>query len=143
MEVLKHYTQGQWSGFNATINEVEIWNEPDSAGFWNLTQSEYMSLYVETAAALRAAFPTLRIGGPGFTHAAVISPTTGGWLYTFLDQVKAANAPLDFVSFHVYANDINQPSAPATLLRTILDSRGFTSTKIYVCLLYTSPSPRD
>ncbi|MEI6209609.1 MAG: FG-GAP-like repeat-containing protein [Desulfuromonadales bacterium] len=132
VEILKHYTQGQWSGFNATINEVEIWNEPDSTGFWNRSQSEFMSLYVETAAALRAAFPTLRIGGPGFTQGAVTAPASTGWLLTFLDQVKTANAPLDFISFHIYSNDANEPSSLATSLRSTLDGRGFTSTKIYI-----------
>jgi hypothetical protein len=132
IEVLRHYTQGQWNGFTTPVNEVEIWNEPDSTGFWNRTQDEFMSLYVETAAALRMAFPALKIGGPGFTHAALISPAANGWLLTFLDRVKAAKVPLDFISFHVYFTDNNQPSAPAALLRSILDSKGFSSTKIYV-----------
>lgn len=138
VQVLKHYTQGQWSGYTATVPEAEIWNEPDSTGFWRRSKSEYMSLYTETALALRAAFPTLRIGGAGFTQGVVSDASATGWLNTFLDSVHTAGAPLDFVSFHIYSNSVSEPATLATSLRAILDARGLTSTKIYITEWNTS-----
>lgn len=138
VQVLKHYTQGQWNGFTATVPEAEIWNEPDSTGFWRRSKSEYMSLYTETALALRAAFPTLRIGGAGFTQGVVSDTSSTGWLNTFLDSVHNAGAPLDFVSFHIYSNSVGEPATLAASLRAILDARGLTSTKIYITEWNTS-----
>jgi hypothetical protein len=102
-----------------------------------------MSLYTETAPMIRAAFPSLRIGGPGFTQGALADPLSGGWLMTFLDSVKTANAPLDFLSFHIYSNDYTQPASLAAFLRTTLDSKGFTATQIYITEWNTSTNAQS
>lgn len=137
IQVLKHYSQGQWSGFTGSVNEVEIWNEPDSSGFWNRSRDEFLSLYVETATAVRAAFPTLRIGGAGFTQG-FASGQSSGWMTAFLDKIQTTGAPLDFLSFHIYSNDPDAPASQATVLRAALNARGLSSTKLYLTEWNTS-----
>ncbi len=79
--------------------KFEVWNEPN-IDFWagNPKQPTYFELYDHTARALKAVSPTLKVGGP--------STAASAWITPFLAHVKAANAPIDFVSTHVYANDV-------------------------------------
>ena len=84
----------------------EVWNEPN-CGFYYVTnccgggcgnQTAYFELYANTAAAVKAADPSLQIGGPA---------TAGlGWIPEFLAATKAVNAPVDFVSSHSYPTDV-------------------------------------
>jgi xylan 1,4-beta-xylosidase len=78
--------------------KFEVWNEPN-LDFWggNPKQPTYFELYDHTARALKAVSPRLQVGGPATAQAA--------WVPAFLDHVKQANVPVDFVSTHVYAND--------------------------------------
>ena len=74
----------------------EVWNEPNLDVFWTGTQQEYFRLYDTTAAAVRAADPDLRIGGPASAAA--------GWVEEFLAHTGESGAPLDFLSTHTYGN---------------------------------------
>lgn len=141
VNILRHYTEGQWSGYLATVNEVEIWNEPDSDMFWSRSREEFIEFYITMANELRAAFPTLRIGGPGFTEAAAGDPGAGGWINTFLDAVQADGAPLDFLSFHTYTNDPEDPATLAANVRAKLDAHSFGDTEIYLTEWNTQTDP--
>ncbi|MBL0209966.1 MAG: putative Ig domain-containing protein [Holophagaceae bacterium] len=141
VQVIRHYKEAQWNGYSGAIKAVEIWNEPDSVMFWSRSLDEFLSLYVDTAKALRAAHPTLLIGGPGFTHAGATNFSSTGWLKKFLDKVQAEGAPLDFLSYHVYTNDPEQPASMAAGLRTELDGRGLTGTAIYLTEWNTFTDP--
>ena len=79
----------------------EVWNEPN-IGFWSGEphESTYYELYDHTARALRAVHPRLRVGGPSTAQAA--------WAGRFIAHAVEAGAPVDFVSSHVYANDLSQ-----------------------------------
>jgi xylan 1,4-beta-xylosidase len=86
----------------------ELWNEPDLDYYWSGTIDEYNKLYDYTAAAVKAAHPNLRVGGPGTTNP-IAGRRAADYLDKFLDHcVNGVNAytrqqgtPLDFVSFHV------------------------------------------
>lgn len=79
----------------------ELWNEPDIA-YWQGTDEEYLKLYDYTAAAVKRALPTARVGGP---HA-----TGGGYrlMQAFLEHARSGTnyatgergSPLDFIGFH-------------------------------------------
>jgi len=109
----------------------ELWNEPDLDYYWKGTLEEYCHLYDATAAAVKAALPEARVGGPGTTH-----PVPGGRAAAFLDGFLAhitggANAvtggrgaPLDFVSFHLkgggYRPDpLHRPQKPPSVRRLL------------------------
>lgn len=78
--------------------KFEVWNEPN-LDFWggDPKQSTYFELYDHTARAIKSVSPRLQIGGPATAQAA--------WVTPFLQHVKEAGVPIDFVSTHVYAND--------------------------------------
>jgi xylan 1,4-beta-xylosidase len=73
----------------------EVWNEPNLAAFWTGTFQEYIRLYDVTAAAIVAADPAARVGGPA---------TSGHeyWVSALIDHVAATGVRLDFVSWHTY-----------------------------------------
>ena len=79
--------------------KFEVWNEPN-LDFWGgePKQSTYFELYDHTARAVKSVSPRLQIGGPSTAQAA--------WVTPFLQHVKDAGVPIDFVSTHVYANDM-------------------------------------
>jgi xylan 1,4-beta-xylosidase len=78
--------------------KFEVWNEPN-LDFWGgePKQATYFELYDHTARSIKSVSPRLQIGGPATAQAA--------WVTPFLQHVKEANVPIDFVSTHVYAND--------------------------------------
>jgi xylan 1,4-beta-xylosidase len=78
--------------------KFEVWNEPN-LDFWGgrPRQATYFELYDHTARTLKSVSPRLQVGGPATAQAA--------WVTPFLEHVKNANIPIDFVSSHVYAND--------------------------------------
>jgi xylan 1,4-beta-xylosidase len=85
----------------------ELWNEPDIF-YWRGTVEEFNTLYDYTAAAVKAACPEARVGGPATTNPRPDS-NAAAWLDAFLDHcVNGRNActgeqgaPVDFLSFHV------------------------------------------
>lgn len=138
VNVLRHYKEGQWNGFMSDFSYVEIWNEPDLKKFWPepLTMNYFHQLYTSTALALHSALPNLKIGGPAFTMMNRDEEKMQ-MLRDFLDAVKTTGAPLDFLSFHMYTNDPGDYSAAMTDLQSILNEKGFKSTKLH-CTEYNT-----
>jgi len=89
-------------------------------------------LYVETARALKQAFPDLLIGGPGITQMGFRTPQGQEWLRSFLTYVKQNRAPLDFFSWHLYSNDPSDCVNAASSYRRELDALGFGATAMHV-----------
>jgi xylan 1,4-beta-xylosidase len=85
----------------------ELWNEPDIF-YWQGSIDEFNKLYDYTAAAVKAACPAARVGGPATTNPAP-GRRSAEFLDAFLDHcANGANyysgqqgAALDFVTFHV------------------------------------------
>jgi xylan 1,4-beta-xylosidase len=79
----------------------EVWNEPN-IDFWAGEPKEetYYQLYDVAAKALKKVNPALRVGGPATAQAA--------WADGFIRHITENNIPADFVSTHVYANDLSK-----------------------------------
>ncbi|MGH9097356.1 MAG: GH39 family glycosyl hydrolase [Acidimicrobiales bacterium] len=83
------------------VRAFEIWNEPDGT-FWYGGLPGYLLLYQDTATVLeQAAAATgthIAVGGPALFFS---DPT---WIEPFLAFVALNHLPLDFLSWHWYAN---------------------------------------
>ena len=79
----------------------EVWNEPN-LDFWagKPKDQTYFQLYDSTAKALKQVDSRLRVGGPSTAQAA--------WVDRFIRHVVENDIPVDFVSTHVYANDLSE-----------------------------------
>ena len=139
VEVVRHYQEGKWNGYTNLVSHVEIGNEPDSSFFWpsTYTKEEFYALYCDTALALRAAFPTLKIGGPGVTKSGYQAGTGQTWTRGFLNYVQATGAPLDFLSWHTYSNSPDDFTTGANFYQSELNSRGYTNTEQHVTEYHT------
>jgi xylan 1,4-beta-xylosidase len=79
----------------------EVWNEPN-IDFWTgePKQATYFELYDQAARAIKRANPQLRVGGPATAQ--------GAWIPEMIAHSTQARVPLDFVSTHVYGNDLSK-----------------------------------
>ena len=121
--IAMHYNQGWANGFHYGIRYWEFWNEPDGL-FWSGTPQQFYSLYEKTARALKSGDPTLKVGGDG----KAFPSDDGGYREGFLDYCAAHHAPLDFYSWHTYANgsaDAYDAVRLAKEIRSLLDAHGF------------------
>lgn len=84
------------------VRIYEVWNEPDGMFFTGGLQG-YLQLYQHTVDALEKAATTLNtqimVGGPGLAW------WDPGWMQPFLQFVAENNLPLNFLSWHWYADD--------------------------------------
>jgi xylan 1,4-beta-xylosidase len=102
-ELISHLAQHLVDRYG--IDEVsqwyfEVWNEPN-IDFWagEPKDQTYFQLYDVAARALKGVSPRLRVGGPATAQAA--------WVDRFIQHVAENHAPADFVSTHVYGNDLS------------------------------------
>ena len=125
--IIRHYTEGWANGFNYKITYWEIWNEPEVQNkmMWMGTDEEFYNLYDVAAKHLKSCFPHLKIGGYascGFyaiapaktfdpvTHQPGTIPPSDhekrimDFFYGFFDYIKEHNSPIDFFSWHSYAD---------------------------------------
>ncbi len=85
----------------------ELWNEPDIF-YWHGTPEEYCKLFDYTEAALHAALPGARLGGPATTGGDDPEGPAARFLRTFLEHTRGGinhysgktGTRLDFTSFH-------------------------------------------
>ena len=145
--IIRHYTEGWADGFHYHITYWEIWNEPDNFEdpeenqMWTGTPEDYYKLYEVASTYLKEKFPHLKIGGYascGF-YAVTDSQTNVGacspryqyfidFFDGFLSYIKAHNCPLDFFSWHSYA-DVKANVQWADYARKRLDDAGYTDTE--------------
>ena len=130
--VIRHYNEGWANGFNYGIEYWEIWNEPDNGEpgrnqMWIGTNEQFYELYDVAAKHLKACFgDTIKIGGYGCSglYGLYYHPDKYGvdvpqrepderyvrdihrvdFFNGFLDYIKAHGSPIDFFSWHSYAN---------------------------------------
>jgi xylan 1,4-beta-xylosidase len=112
----------------------ELWNEPDIF-YWRGTVDEFNKLYDYTAAAVKAACPAARVGGPGVTNPAPDRKSLE-FLDKFLDHCANGvnyytgqqGTPLDFTSFHVKgggyrADPLHRKQNPPSVQQIVRDTQ--------------------
>ena len=113
----------------------ELWNEPDLDYYWKGSIDEFNKLYDYTVAAVKAAFPEARVGGPGTTQP-IAGRRSAEYLDAFLDHCAhgtnyysgETGADIDFLSFHVKgggykADPKHRKQAPPSTERVLRDIR--------------------
>lgn len=119
--IIRHYNEGWADGFHLDIEYWEIWNEPDidpddsaNKRMWGGTRAQFFDFFETAAKHLKGCFPGLRIGGPALCW-------DEDWAEDFLVEMKRRGAPLDFFSWHIYANDPHKIAADCQKARDFLD----------------------
>jgi len=97
----------------------EIWNEPDhSDATWGGTPAEFCDFYETVAKHLKAKFPNRKIGGPAIAG-------SQKWGRDFLTEMHRRKVPIDFVSWHLYADDPKSVAIRAAEWRKLIDECGY------------------
>lgn len=134
--IIRHYNEGWADGHRYDIQYWEIWNEPENRpAMWSGTDEEYFKLYVTAARKIKTRFPHLKIGGPacgavGEIKAGKLAPSP--FVSGFLTACRAADAPLDFFSWHTYTNDPGLYARKAVAIRDWLNREGFSKTELHL-----------
>jgi len=124
--IIKHYDKGWAKGFKYGIRYYEIWNEPNSISLWDKSYEEFCRFYAHAAKRIKAGCPWIKIGGPALTKPDI-------HLVKLLVKIcREENAPLDFFSWHRYADNIEDFIEPVKEVRKILDENGFTHTELHL-----------
>ena len=125
--IVMHYNQGWANGFHYNVRYWEFWNEPGNI-FWTGTAEQFYLLYEKTARALKSVDPTLKVGGDAIANPFDLRDN-GAYREGFIRYCSAHNVPLDFYSWHTYANSSADPYDAVRLshvIRNVLDASGFT-----------------
>ena len=138
--IIRHYNEGWANGRRYGIKYWEIWNEPDDmpdlksqSYMWRGEFAEYIRLYDVTARHLKKCFPDIKVGGYascGFYAATEAKPSRRSQAYVdrfreFLKFVKENGTPIDFFSYHSYAERPEEILKQAGFARRTLDEFGF------------------
>ncbi len=129
--IIRHYTEGWADGFNYKIEYWEIWNEPElhagdgSRPCWQGTNDEFTVFYCTVAPYLKEKFPHLKIGGAAFCSSDITE-----FSKSFLKAVKDGNIPLDFYSYHCYANNPDDIYKSAVRAKNHLAENGLENCEI-------------
>ena len=126
--VIRHYTEGWADGYRWNIEHWEIWNEADLywpgyvCSTWTGDDEQFFEFYKVVAKHLKSKFPHLKIGGPA---AALTRKSSMDWVRRFLKEMRAADVPIDFFSWHQYACTLDRIPSLAAEIREALDSNGY------------------
>lgn len=126
VNILRHYNDGWADGMHLGIQYVSIWEEPDNPTLFDGPFELYLELYRETAAAIRQAFPEVKICGPN---------TMGPWSGKFEQFVKYCadnKLPLDAAEFTSYSREPGAFAQAAVRASEILKQNGFGKTEIFL-----------
>ena len=98
-----------YNQFGQLPDYVEIWNEVDRVESWEGSLQDYLELYSVTAAKIRAAYPQIKIGGPGLAGQFSTMEGTESVLDALARHCDQYSLPLDFLSWHHYteANELD------------------------------------
>lgn len=134
--IISHYNEGWANGFYLGIEYWEIWNEPDNDKMWTGTKEEFFELYGLTANRLKKRFGNkIKVGGCGFSGFYMLNrenpsewfKTLVPYMHDFLKYItdEKTKAPLDFFSWHCYADSPEEIALHARFAENILNEYGF------------------
>lgn len=136
---VRHYNEGWSSGRRYGIKYWEVWNEPDSPGFWKDSatargvgdSAAFVRMYKTVSDSLKRLDATLKVGAAGILSGTVLSKR--GWERYFITACRDNRAALDFFSWHLYgALNPYTIAVYGAYMRGLLDAAGFTSAENHV-----------
>jgi hypothetical protein len=134
--IIRHYNEGWAGGFRHDIRYWEIWNEPDNRpACWTGNDEDYFRLYATTAKLIKQNWPQLQVGGPAVGNTGDLVDgkfRPAPFVAAFLGRCRRDELPLDFFSWHVYANDAREVARRAAAVRALLDEYGFRQTESHL-----------
>lgn len=134
-----HYNQGWANGKRAGIKYWEIWNEPDSPGFWKDSatakgfgdSAAFVRMVKAVSEAIKQVEPSAKVGAAGVLSGSIL--TKRAWIPYFINACRDNKTTLDFFSWHLYG--ALNPYAIAVVgdyVRGLLNAAGYVAAESHV-----------
>ena len=122
--IIRHYNEGWADGYEWGIEYWEIWNEPDGI-LWDAPKDTFYDFFKVAIVHLKGQFPHLKFGGPA------LCVGSNEFSEKMLDYLANGEerVPLDFYSWHTYANTPEEVIRNADLAHEVLVKYGYTETE--------------
>ena len=128
----KHYNEGWANGYKLGLRYWEIWNEPEGHSTDGLqpmwsggTFDQMLELYKKIATTIKAYDSSLKVGGLSFMYCDfAVEP--------FLKFCREESLPVDFLSFHHYAQDLEWIVEQVKDAKDLLDKYAFDNSEIII-----------
>ncbi len=125
LKVLEHYHN--FEGRQHVLSYVDIWTEFPGRHFWSHPTAQFYPFWADAFAAIKARFPALFVGGPGFVPKAtldVLNGDTSSVAVAFLTELYRRNLKPDWIGWHLWDNNPARYRAVAQRFRQLLDGTG-------------------
>jgi len=125
--IVRHYTEGWADGMENAVAYWEIWNEPEHPdAMWAGTFEQYLELYRAAATTIKRHNPELKVGGFAATCA------ESSEVEQFMAYCRQHDLPLDFYSWHYYADHPDKFVDRANAVHRLLKKHGFGSVETFL-----------
>ena len=98
----------QWQGRAPVFTYLDIWTEFPSEHFWDRQPFEFFSFWAQAYTELKQAYPSLKVGGPGFVAGEtlrVIQGDSKSIPAAFLEYLYKNKIKPDWIGWHIFQND--------------------------------------
>ncbi len=115
-----------WNGKENVLTYLNIWTEFPGEHFWTRTNMDFIKFWTKAYQELKATYPDLLIGGPGFGAGATkqVRDGTGGVAEDFLKYLYKENVKPDWFGWHIFSNDPQEYLDSAKAYKELLDGKG-------------------
>ncbi len=115
-----------WDGQAQTFTYLDIWTEFPGKSFWDRSNLAFFRFWTRAFVTLKAAYPELKIGGPGFVAGQTVKVVQGekSAAHDFLTYLYQNNARPDWIGWHLFYNDPLTWHQAARAYRDLLDGTG-------------------
>ena len=115
-----------WNGAQQTFTYLDIWTEFPNKDFWDRSNEEFIRFWTRAFETLKADYPQLKIGGPGFLVGTTAEVAQGqpNVALKFLTALYRQGIRPDWLGWHVFYNDPQLLLEAAPAYRDLLDGTG-------------------
>lgn len=116
-KVVQRYNN--WQGRTNVLKYVDIWTEWPNGRFYDRPLADFPVFWVKAYKALKTAFPSLKIGGPGLLSGSTNQPTRDFLTYLYRNGAKP-----DWLGFHHFSSNPQDFLTEAQNYRQLLNGTG-------------------
>ncbi len=111
------------------VEYLNIWTEWPTPDFWDRSDDEFIAFWTKAYQALKAEYPELKIGGPGFVAGTSFQVAEGeaGSAKRFLKHLYINQVVPDWIGWHLFSNDPYFYQDVAQAYRDLLRGEGMYS----------------
>jgi hypothetical protein len=115
-----------WPEKTNAFSYINIWTEFPGEQFWDRSNAEFVTFFLDAYQKIKDTYPNLRVGGPGFnawTSAQIMQGKTSV-AQTFLKAFYSKGIHLDWLGWHTFTSDPSIVEKQTIAWQNLLDGTG-------------------